>query len=77
MSYANRRNKFVPVKSLDSSEFSSELSDLRTAWWGFSWEEGKREKGRKRVCERERKREREKGRDGEREREREKEREKE
>ena len=29
-SYAGRRTKFAPVKSLDSSEFSSEFSDLKT-----------------------------------------------
>jgi len=28
--YAGRRTKFAPVKSLDSSEFSSEFSDLET-----------------------------------------------
>ena len=27
---AGRRTKFAPVKSLDSSEFSSEFSDLKT-----------------------------------------------
>ena len=27
---AGRRTKFAPAKSLDSSEFSSELLDLRT-----------------------------------------------
>ena len=27
---ADRRTKFAPVKSLDSSEFSSEFSDLKT-----------------------------------------------
>ena len=30
--YACRRTKFAPVKSLDSSEFSSELPDLKTLW---------------------------------------------
>jgi len=30
ISYAGRRTKFAPVKSLDSSEFSSEFSDLKT-----------------------------------------------
>jgi len=29
-SHAGRRTKFAQVKSLDSSEFSSEFSDLRT-----------------------------------------------
>jgi len=29
-SYAGRRTKFAPVKSLDSSEFSSAFSDLKT-----------------------------------------------
>jgi len=28
--YASRRTRFAPVKSLDSSEFSSEFSDLKT-----------------------------------------------
>jgi len=28
--YAGRRTKFATVKSLDSSEFSSEFSDLKT-----------------------------------------------
>ena len=28
--YAGRRTKFAPVKSLDSSEFSSEFTDLKT-----------------------------------------------
>jgi len=28
--YAGRRTKFAPVKSLNTSEFSSELSDLET-----------------------------------------------
>ena len=30
IAYAGRRTKFAPVKSLDSSEFSSEFSDLKT-----------------------------------------------
>jgi len=29
LTYAGRRTKFAPVKSLDSSEFSSEFSDLK------------------------------------------------
>ena len=32
VSDAGRRTKFAPVKSLDSSEFSSEFSDLKTLW---------------------------------------------
>jgi len=30
LTYAGRRTKFVPIKSLDSSEFSSKFSDLGT-----------------------------------------------
>jgi len=30
VSHAGRMTKFAPVKSLDSSEFSSEFSDLKT-----------------------------------------------